>query len=141
MQLKEPIVFVQSASAEQLWEPSAHSSMSIKLMEDNRPLNKSCIYTLYFFPVRNPEKSRALIGCCPVQFSTIRTAHPDRHVSITILSRFCSQIGPVGKYTWTLGGNCQRRILRNIQNCQPHPSVLNLKCNHSNESPWSAFKF
>ena len=35
-----------------------------------------CIGTIicfYFFPVRNPEKSRA-----PSSFFTIRTAHPDR---------------------------------------------------------------
>ena len=37
-------------------------------------------FWFYFVPVRNPEKSRALIGCCPLQFFTIRTAH----VSITI---------------------------------------------------------
>ena len=35
--------------------------------------------------VRNPDKSRALIGCCPVQLLIIRTAG----VSITSLSRFC----------------------------------------------------
>ena len=35
-------------------------------------------YSIQFFSVRNAEKARALIGCCPVQFFTIRTAHPDR---------------------------------------------------------------
>ena len=39
---------------------------------------------LLFFPVRIPEKLHALIGCCPVQFFTIRAAH----VSITIFIRF-----------------------------------------------------
>ena len=44
----------------------------------------------FFFPVRNPEKSRALIGCRQVQFFTIliRTAH----VSITILSYFAPKL-------------------------------------------------
>ena len=50
----------------------------------------------YLFPVRNSKKSHVLIGCCPVQFFTIRTAH----VSITILSRFCSQIKLKTSYNW-----------------------------------------
>ena len=48
---------------------------------------------IYFFAVWNPEKSLALIGCWPVLFFTIRSAHAHTaHVSVTIEIRFFSQI-------------------------------------------------
>ena len=39
-------------------------------------------YSIYCFPVRNAEKARALIGCCPVQFFMIRTAHVNTAIRI-----------------------------------------------------------
>ena len=56
---------------------------------------------IYFFPVQNPEKSCALICCCPVQFFTIWTTQiQTAHVSVTILSWFCSQIKLKTSYNW-----------------------------------------
>ena len=49
------------------------------------PKNKPKIRLIIFFC--GPD-SRVLIGYCPVQFFTIRTAQ----VSITVLNRFCSQM-------------------------------------------------
>ena len=53
-------------------------------------------YIQLFFMVQNPEKLHTPIGCCPVQFFMIQTAH----ISITILSQFCSQIKLKTSYNW-----------------------------------------
>ena len=66
-----------------------HSFSSIRT---SQPVNNLSL----FFLVWNLEKSRALIGCCAVQVFTIRITH----ISITILSRFCSQIKLKTSYNW-----------------------------------------
>ena len=57
----------------------------------------------YFLSV-NLLKSLALIGCCPIQFFTIRTAHPHRSTTaFSIFELFCSQISKrqaTTKNTW-----------------------------------------
>ena len=49
-----------------------------------------------FLPVPNPEKSRALIGCCPVQFvfAFLQYRQPiwTAHVNITILNYLAAKL-------------------------------------------------
>ena len=52
-----------------LWcETGRTQSLAIK----SKALCRNPCRLFNFFPVQNPEESRALIGCCPVQFFTIR---------------------------------------------------------------------
>ena len=70
------------------WEQTSYRTKIENRFTLQTAEKKKLNQTKFVFPVQNPEKSHTLIGCCPVQFITIRTAH----VSMTILSRFCPQI-------------------------------------------------
>ena len=99
---------------------------------------------IFFWPGIQPC---VLIGCCPVQFFTIQTTH----ISITILSRFCSQSKLKTSYNWedlvevskmnayfhviymlftVLGRSVSRKTL---------PLVLNAQTKAAHSSPWAKF--